>query len=133
MFLKAHTENVLVQAIENEILIVNLENGIYYSLTGSAAVIFSLLDSGVSTEELADKVQQLYGEQLSQRPTNVDEFIHAMTEEALMIPGRGSCGLIPADYMAGTFQPPELKKYDDLQELLLLDPVRGLPTSEAGQ
>lgn len=128
MQLRAHTEAVVVQSIEDELVLVNLESGVYYALSGSAAVIFSLLDGGCHLDKLVEAVSECYQEDLKGSATEINEFVEQLKGESLLVPGNGTCGLSASGFVIAGFSLPVLNKYEDLQELLLLDPVRGVPS-----
>lgn len=127
MQLRANTESVVLQAIRDDLVLVNLENGIYYSLIGSAAFIFSVLDSGCPQEELIGLLSSSYSEDLLSFKTDIDSFVQQLLGDSLLVTGVGSSNLNAQDFFSQPFQSPILNKYEDLQELLLLDPVRALP------
>lgn len=126
---RAHTENVVVQSIQNEVVLVNLESGIYYALNGSAAVIFSALDSGCSQDELINYISNLYAENAEPLKADIDQFVNQLLDESLLVAGSGTTCLDPKKFVQAPIMAPVLNKFEDLQELLLLDPVRDLPVS----
>ena len=123
MQLRGNTEKTVVQSIQNEIVLVNLENGIYYFLTGSAAVIFSVLDAGCPSDKLLDALSGYYGAAVQGFKVDVASFVDQLVAESLLVEGVGSSGLIPDDFLSQPFVLPVLNKCEDLQDLLLLDPV----------
>jgi len=129
--LRAHTENVVVQSIGHELVLVNLENGVYYSMSDSGAVIFSLLDSGCDRDELFAKLTELFSSGCAEFKEQVAQFVDQLLAESLLVPGVGTCALDAGEFVGEKFAAPRLDKYEDLQELLLLDPVRGQPTPVA--
>ena len=130
MQLRAHTENLVVQSVENELILVDLKTGSYYSLAGSGAVIFSLLDSGCSsdTDELVMQLGEFYATDLSPHKQALEQFIAQLLAESLLVSGVGTCQLSAGEFKDKPFDLPILNKYEDLQDLILLDPVRGLPS-----
>lgn len=131
MLLRANTESVVVQTIDQDIVLVNLDNGIYYTMTGSGAAIFSLLDSGCPQEDLIGRLSELYSEDLNTSKTSLESFVAVLLADGLVVEGLGSSGLNATDFIGNPFKPAQLDKYEDLQELLLLDPVRGLPSVDS--
>ena len=123
MQLRAHTENTVVQSIQDEIVLVNLESGIYYFLNGSAALIFALLDAGCAQESLLTKLTELFSTEVTNFSSEIDNFVSALLAESLMVEGAGNSGLIAEDFLSKPFVAPVLNKCEDLQDLLLLDPI----------
>jgi hypothetical protein len=129
--LRANTECVVVQRIEDELVLVNLESGIYYTLHGSAAVIFSALDSGCDAENLPALLATLYGEAPGLVTDEINRFVQELVDHSLVVPGAGQCALNTEGLISGPFTPPVLETFEDLQDLLLLDPVRTLSAEDA--
>lgn len=129
--LKVNRPNVVDETIDGEALIVNLGTGVYYSLTGSAEVIWRLLADGVRPIDTALALQQLFEVAAEDASNAVTTFVDQLIEEELLVAENGNIGLAreappfpeAADGIRERFVAPELKRYADMQELLLLDPV----------
>lgn len=121
--LRAPTENIVMQSIQNELVLVNLASGIYYFLTGSAAVIFSALDAGCPQENLMGQLSEYYGSDVSTAKCDIDSFVGQLIKESLLVEGVGGADLAVGDFLSLPFVAPVLNKCEDLQDLLLIDPV----------
>lgn len=117
------------EIIDGEVMIMNLENGKYYSLEGTATDIWQLIQKGLSREAILETLQSIYPEEADalQEPTLV--FLDKLQSEGVIkkneapLPEDNSKNLLEDFSQKGPFQDPILNKYTDMQDLLLLDPI----------
>jgi hypothetical protein len=103
---------------DNEIVIANYVTGAYYSLTGSGAEIWLGLRAGVSVEEIATRLGA------NNVATEVDAFVTRLGDEAIIAPVDSPIHRVAWSPAPGfKFSSPLLERFDDLRDLLLLDPV----------
>lgn len=62
-------------AIDGEIVLLNLSNGTFFSLTGTAAEIWPLLDGARTRDELLDELAEVHGETAAAIAEDVDAFL----------------------------------------------------------
>lgn len=110
------------EEFDGEIVALNLETGMYYSMSGLAARIFNDLANGHSTETLRELAAS--GSAIQR---DVDIFIRALQDAGLMrsrtMPSTPTAPLsVSAELLAGPASP-VLESFGDMQSLLLLDPV----------
>jgi hypothetical protein len=106
------TNKVVSEIFNDEAVIVNLASGAYYSFKGSAITIWQLLGAGYSVEEIIGQFKET---------ESINKFIAFLTQENLIAPSDAIVKeTIPFDQQ---FMLPEYKKYDDMKDLLLLDPI----------
>ena len=122
------TPAVLSETVDGEAIIVNLDTGAYYSLTGVGAEIWDLLQEGASLETLLSWINEHYAGEPQQLAAGVTALIEELLAEQLLAPGAAPAA--PADSPASPapagrlpFVRPTLEKFTDMAELLLLDPI----------
>jgi hypothetical protein len=120
--------NVVHEIIEGETIIFNLETGVYYSLTGAGTEIWMLLEIGGTVTEITLELARYYHRCREDLEQPVAQLVAELTAENLIAPcpaapDDGVPTLAEADGPERPFAPPLLKKYDDMQDLLLIDPV----------
>lgn len=130
---------VVSEAFEDEIVIIHLESGAYYSLDQSGAAIWQWLQQGMSLAEINDHLSVVYRLGAEEIAHIVSPFIAELTQEQLIVPMNASeqaCnGLSPAPLghdgrTSNTlFTPPTLTKFTDMQDLLLLDPIHDVDST----
>lgn len=120
--------NVMHETMEDEVIVVDLDSGAYFSFDGAGALIWALLTGGVHTREsvlayLSDRFD-LATETIE---AEVDRFLDRLVDEKLArLVESGSAGTPGAplvDIELTAYAPPVLNKFTDLQALLLVDPI----------
>jgi hypothetical protein len=130
---KVNSPNVIQETIDGEVIVVNLDNGNYYSLDNVGAGIWSLIESGAAVPEIVDRITQRYEGNHVDIENAVNQFVAELQRQALIVPdgAKEPEGIKGPDRQvetgAGTkkprFEVPTLYTYTDMQDLLLLDPI----------
>lgn len=118
------TKKILFEEFEDETVLINADSGYYYSLSKTGTEILRLLQEGWPANEVADG---LFGSHApaSIRAT-VQRFIHQLEQEEIIIASsRGRTSVAPNIKVMNVeeFVPPVLERFDDVRDLLLIDPV----------
>jgi hypothetical protein len=124
---RVNSPGVVAESLDGEVLIVNLESGCYYSSAGTGEAIWSLVAAGHTASEVLESMAARFdapGDALAAEVSRIrDEFLAEhliLPDSGLMAPVNGATAAASAKE---AFEPPVLKKYTDMQELLLLDPI----------
>jgi hypothetical protein len=127
---RVNTPTVSHETIDGEAVIINLDSGNYYSLTGAGATIWGLIVTGHSRDDICRATCDAYQGERSEIENGIEELLSQLQNENLVVSGesiqsplRATCDGITSNAERTQFQRPELQKYTDMQELLLLDPV----------
>ncbi len=130
-----HADSHIVHdTFDDEVVIIDLESGFYYSLTGSGPAVWGLLRVGATGEEVAAALAAGGAHDGAEVRRVVGEFLDALERESLIsrigdrLPGDSPAGARTTVASGGgvpraAFTPPVLTKYSDQRELLLLDPI----------
>jgi hypothetical protein len=129
-FALADPSRISARAFDDEVVIANFDTGLYYSLMGSAAAVWTGLMAGMSVAAIAETLGAP-SEDGSALATAVIAFVESLETEGLIKP----CELYPTGVWepkapAGGWAAPEFESFSDMQQLLLLDPVHD--ASDAG-
>lgn len=109
---------IIHEFLDDEIIIANLNEGIYYSIRGSGVLIWQLLLGGRSLSSIESLFSEKYG-----KPLFFSDFISHLEKENLLI-STNSCEETPLSlHWPTAFHPPELERYDEMKNLLMLDPI----------
>lgn len=131
MYYSTQVPKVAVQEFDDEVLLANFATGIYYSMTGSAAAIWLGLKSGATVEEIAATFTTLEPQGVFPAAEVVRNFVDKLLAEKVIAPYDGVPERQPWRPQSGAaFSLPALDRFDDLRDLLLLDPVHDV--SQAG-
>jgi hypothetical protein len=125
---------VVSELVDDEVVIVDLESGFYYSLQGSGAVVWSLLMAAVSPRDVILRLEELYQAEGGVIEHSIITLLEQLIGENLIVPAGPDHEVtetpLPPLTAGRPFVVPELGKFTDMEELLLVDPVHD--TTEAG-
>ena len=125
--LTVNAPHVSAEAFDNEVMIVNLETGNYYSLTGVGAAVWQTDRAGLRR---FDAARQRAGALIpairsdARRARGVHR--RAVQRRTGRRAARRACverAVASAPAERAEFSPPVLEKYTDMQDLLLIDPI----------
>lgn len=134
---RVNKPQVIFELFEDEIVLINLESGNYYSLNKVGAGIWADIEQGRATEEIRERLAQRHTGDRTQMDESVSRLIADLAKEGLIVPcSPAEAASLSAggdkDAPAGAksaFEPPILQMYNDMQELLLLDPIHEVDES----
>lgn len=109
---------IIHELLNDEVIIANLDTGIYYSIRGSGVLIWQLLIAGYEPPS----IQSLFAQQYGSIPS-FSFFIDLLVEENLLraIEDRAPFSLSLS--WPEAFEKPILDRYDEMKNLLMLDPI----------
>jgi len=123
-------EEVASKVIDGEAIIINLANGVYYSMDKVGAFVWDLLQTGYNLEEVIAAVTGQYDVTRDQAESNVRDLVQELVQEQLVVTSENK---VAAPALATPAQDkllyelPKLNIYRDMGDLLALDPpVPGL-------
>jgi hypothetical protein len=119
--MKIRQPKISHQSIDGEVVIINLENGSYYSLLELPARLWELIAAGWSRTELLALVADAYPHDDTSAATNA--FLDELVREGLVEEVRADAKTNVDVALPSTFAAPHLETFTDLQELLMLDPI----------
>ena len=139
---RVNEPDVIHQVFDREVVIVDLRNGSYYSLSESGgAAWLAFGTNGALVDDVARLLTTLYTVPPDVAARDLQAFVAELTTRDLIIAcpsGHGAVDAANVTKPTATYSPPELRSYNDLQELFLLDPVHevdaaaGWPNAAAG-
>jgi hypothetical protein len=130
--IRVNAPQVIHESIDGEVIIINLASGNYYSLNGSGADVWDVIQQspGVSASELVDALALRFSDAPVDLEGPVSRFLEALREDGLIA---GADGAERAAFSPGAdwarpgdkqrFVEPSIEKFTDMQDLVLLDPV----------
>lgn len=136
---RINAPEVVAETIEDEVIVIHLKTGTYYSLRKSGAAVWQLIESGASVEESATAIESRYEGDPELIARSVAELVEQLVSEDLVVPGNPPAEAPPPRNGGGNgsrepFEVPRLEPYIDMQALIQLDPVhetddRGWPSA----
>lgn len=139
---RVNRPRVIAQEIDGEVVAIHLETGNYYSLLESGATAWEALESSADLDTVVGRLTQRYEGAPEEMAEPVGAFLEQLQAEGLIVPvdsdaasDDGETPSITAKAAASVpreaFKAPMLEKFDDMQDLILLDPVHEV-TEEQG-
>jgi hypothetical protein len=116
---------VASEIFDGELVIANYQSGLYYSISAEGAWIWQGLAHGLSASQTAQWLSGRFESQARELPALVENFISNLKAEGLVLEASESdTALAELPALTGAiFAEPTIERFDDLQQLLLLDPV----------
>jgi hypothetical protein len=126
---------IVAEMIEGEVVIINLDTGVYFSLRRAGASAWCLLMEGKTVAEAAGALSARYDVAADEVRRAVVALVEELLAERIVAPAPAARG---ADAASGRGQPSEvgergrgsepfeecaLQRFTDMKDLLLLDPI----------
>ncbi len=125
-FLKPNTAEVAAKDVDGEAVLINLTNGMYYSMDLVGGFIWSLIEGGYELAAIADAVAGCYGLAEDLAKKDVERLAQQLLDEKLALPGEGEATNGPIEAKGApapqAYATPELNKFDDMVDLFAVDP-----------
>ena len=119
------------ERLDDEVIAIDLQTGVYFALDDAAADCWSVAASGGGVEAMVAFIAHRYGVAAEAITPDIEAFVAQLLEAGLLVPA--DAGQAP-DLSFGPslrpYAPPILARYDDLDTLLLIDPIHEV--DEAG-
>jgi Coenzyme PQQ synthesis protein D (PqqD) len=130
----ASSGRVVHETIDGETILIHLDTGAYYSLDGSGAAAWELLASGSSQPAVAESLARAYDADADADTDAIADALRSLVAdlaaEGLLEPapeptvnGHVPVAAVVSDQPRAAFVMPILRKYTDMQEFLLVDPI----------
>jgi hypothetical protein len=120
------SDHVAHEVIEGDAILINFTTGRYFSLDGSGGRVWEILAAGpASASTLAESLSAAFAVQSASLRDTLAGFLEELREEGL-VAATERAAQPPAPTAledSGPFDAPILRKYTDLEALLLLDPI----------
>jgi hypothetical protein len=125
--LNLNLENTSWERIDGEIIVISYNTGKYYSVNKQGSDLLYLIEMKVKRElwyEILKLNFQNFAEN-TETTQKIDEFVEKCLNEKLLISGETNIEKVELlnDYIRDNWESPELRIFDDLTDILLIDPV----------
>lgn len=117
-------EDVSAERLNGDVIAVNLKTGAYFTLTGTAADVWTTFTSGAATSACLEALDKAYS--LTVPRDQVEELLAQCLDHGLItdvVPTAPQALSLPNDHERLSWSRPVLEVFDDLQDLILLDPI----------
>jgi hypothetical protein len=139
--LRPNEAEVAAKVMDGEAIIINLSNGMYYSMDGVGGLIWGMIADGHSLEDIVSSVLESYDVSPDEARRDVGRVAAELVEERLVLVADPASPSPPRPAANGRqklpYAAPELQKYRDMGDLLALDPpmpgLKEFPWQEPSQ
>lgn len=111
------------EILDGEAVLIHFETGCYYSAARTGAELIGCLSDACSSQALADSLAKRYPGNNEGILSDVQMFIEQLSAEGLIIESDENIGRPVFGATDLPYEAPALQRFDDLQDLLLLDPI----------
>jgi hypothetical protein len=121
---------ISLERLDGEVVIISFETGKYFNSNGSAADLLFLIEQGVSQASW----EYILAKSFSNFRLNnleIEKFLDQLIEEKIVLSGAVLASSevdLPSDYSRSEWISPHLSIFDDLADLLLVDPIHDTST-----
>jgi hypothetical protein len=124
--LRPNDQDVAAKVLEGEAIIINLSNGIYYSMENVGAFIWEQIDAGHSLGEIVATLTAKYDVSAQQARADVERLAGELVDEGIVQPTQDDGSSRDRPRAVGDtglpYDSPRLEIYRDIGHLLALDP-----------
>lgn len=117
--------SVIGEAIDGEVMIINLVSGTYYNLRGAGAAAWPMLAAGLPVKTIVDSLAAAYGIGRDKVARDFTAFVDQLLAESILRAAEATAGpavvALPTGEAAYTGF--NLERFDDMRALLVVDPV----------
>jgi hypothetical protein len=117
---------VAAKVMDGEAIIINLSNGMYYSMDQVGGLIWEMITEGHTLDDIASAVVRSYDVSDGQAQADIQRLAVELVDENLVIPSTVAAPTRDDRKQARQdklpYEQPRLNKYSDMADLLALDP-----------
>lgn len=116
--------HVVAEKIEGEILVVDLATGFYYSVLHGGVDLWEAAVAGADRDQIVATMLERFDGVDGSVGATVDGFLERLLEENLIVEDEDvALGAPLSNNGRRPYKAPVFERYDDMQDLILLDPV----------
>lgn len=128
VFYRVRDRNIVSEIIDEEAIILDLNSGMYFSAESVGAVIWDGIVCGFEAAQIKQRILQSFSADPVGLDADFENFAACLLANKLVdvahaAPLPSGDWSIPLPAARRGYGPPILNRYDDLQELALLDPI----------
>jgi hypothetical protein len=118
-------DEIVLERLGNEIVIISFNSGRYYSAKGLATDILLLIQNKVPAAKWELKLGKYYSSEVLDK-NKIRSFLATLIENNICVSVEEleeSNYELPIDLQRELFDEPTIKIYDDLQDIIMVDPI----------
>ncbi|MEM1245090.1 MAG: PqqD family protein [Acidobacteriota bacterium] len=124
---ETNAPSVIFEDFGDETILIHLDTGFYYSLDATGMAVWDLLSSRFTAEEVCSRLDDDYEHAGNEMQEAVETFLGKLLEEGLVRESEQTAADEKPEATVNRqkvrFAAPTLSRFEDMEEMLLLDPV----------
>lgn len=122
--LKVNVSDIAAKVIDGEAILINVANGMYYSMDNVGAVVWELIQEGHSVAQISECIAARYDASLETIRVDIGRLGDELLEGNIVALDTEPAPPLDVEAPASKqpYQTPVLNTYDDMSDLLALDP-----------
>ncbi len=123
---KTNDAKVISEMLDGETILINLENGNYYSMNDTGSVVWNLLQTGAGAGDMTAALVAGYEVDEDVVTKDLQAFLDVLRADGLIVVQTSDAAHRAAPDMVTErrpFEAPAMQKYEDMQQMLLADPI----------
>lgn len=125
-YLKPNSNGVASKVVDGEAILINLSNGMYYSMDAVGGYIWSLIEAGYEVDSVINAVTHHYRVDEEMAKNDVQNLVQQLLDEELVVASGNGVSAEPIEAVespeSDSYTSPHLNKFDDMVDLFALDP-----------
>src|SRR5215470_6719034 len=114
--------NVAADIVEGEAILIRLEDGVYFSMNAVGSHIWQLIEAGLGVDAMVEWLSTSAAAAADVVAGDLRVFLDRLLELRLIQPCASSAAGAPPKPEAMSYSTPVVEVYEDMAELLALDP-----------
>lgn len=116
--------HIISEVFDNEVILMNLSDGMYYTLSGTAAEIWVAIEANNTKSATVENLVKRHNTDKTSTEDDVDNLISELLEESIILPNPRLPGAISAigEKNFGPYTTPKLLRHTDMAEIMTMDP-----------
>lgn len=122
------TSRVVSEMLDNEVIIIDLLEGYYYSLNNTGSALWVGIEQGFTLPQLLTYFSERYEAAPEMVKSSIESFIARLKELSLITEETTATAPEVESYTGSKeqFFMPALQQFQDMQEMLLADPIHDI-------
>jgi hypothetical protein len=124
---RVNSPRVIFENIDGELILVHMEKGAYYTTDEVGAALWDLIGSHCTVAEIVDALASQFDASPEEIEVAARSFMTRLIDEELIVPddaaGDRATPRSPLPIAKRPFRAPGLQSYQDMQDMLALDPI----------
>ena len=125
--LSVRDSGVIHERLDDEVIVIDLEHGMYYALVGTAADNLTSFTRGATVGAVAATLARGYGASLDEVRADVSSFTSQLEAAGLLVASptaHGDAARVAVHVSSAQWEDPVLEAYGDMANLVISDPAR---------